>query len=499
LDIDSLVDCLRSRGIEPDRAALTRLSGLTASLSRELLLSHFMKVRDLGKYFRNYAPEEIARHLKQLAQITEFDLVTVTVDDLEDGSLHIVVAGADLTGVSACITGYFAELQLSITHLDLISYIAPARPENQGPGVPLNLSQRFVMVLHARAEWQTETLSGGRLQSRLQSALKAGYWHLLRGDPRSARLESPVRDELTGVVLDDRFRLERPLSEGATGTIYLATQTDLGRPVAVKMLKAELCGDPGFVEHFEREARLLAQVQSVHVVQVYAVGVFRDRCWMALQYMAGGDVAHLMSRGRVVTFAMAARWLQDSLRGLCYLHREVGIVHQDIKPSNLLLDAGQSLKITDFGLSQVLQTARPVDGSLTGTPLYMAPEQARGERTDCRSDLFSLGSSFYHILTGVPPFDAGTPAEVLAKVGRGEVEPLRRVAPDVPAPLAVIVDRLLQPDPEFRYQDASVALVDLESYLPGNALWSSSYRIESGRALADALDGTIHYESTSVA
>src|SRR5690606_26105304 len=135
--------------------------------------------------------------------------------------------------------------------------------------------QRFVMVLHARAEWDSESLSAGRLQSRLQSALKAGYWHLLRGDPRSARLESPVRDELTGVVLDERFRLERPLSEGATGTIYLATQTDLGRPVAVKMLKPELCGDAGFVEHFEREARLLAQVQSVHVVQVYAVGVFR--------------------------------------------------------------------------------------------------------------------------------------------------------------------------------------------------------------------------------
>jgi hypothetical protein len=131
---------------------------LTGTVSRDLVAAHFTKVRDVAKYLRNYTPEDIARHVRQLALITEFDLVNVTVEDRNDGSLEVIVAGADLTGVSACITGYFAELQLSITHLDLVSYEPPPKPENQGPGVPLNLAQRFVMVLHARAEWDTELL-----------------------------------------------------------------------------------------------------------------------------------------------------------------------------------------------------------------------------------------------------------------------------------------------------------------------------------------------------
>jgi serine/threonine protein kinase len=183
--------------------------------------------------------------------------------------------------------------------------------------------------------------------------------------------------------------------------------------------------------------------------------------------MVGGDVAHWIARHGAPAADLAVRWLRDALAGVQYIHRDVGIVHHDIKPHNLLLDAGQNLRIGDLGLGHVQRLARLAlpDGSIRGTLWYMSPEQARGERTDERSDLFSLGSSFYHIVSGMRPFEASTPAEVLARVSRADHEPLATLAPETPALLAVVIDRLMQPHPLLRYQDAGVALADLDSYL----------------------------------
>jgi len=499
MDVELLMDCLRERGCGAEHLLMLALLDACEGVPDEVVRNHFLRVRDLSKYLRNYREPEIAAHLRLLNQVSHTDLVRVEVRALDDGeTLEILVAGVDMTGVSACVTGYCAESQLSIMQLDLVAYDA-VKTETV-PSVTLNLDNRFVLVLHVRSEWPDQAVEPVELQQQLLAALEAGYWHLLRGDHRSARLESSQRDELVGAVLDERFRLERPLSQGSVGAIYLATQTDLGRAVAVKLLRPELSGQAGFVENFEREARLLAQVQSQYVVHVYAAGVHGDHCWMAMQYMAGGDVAHAMERGRGVTWTNAARWLHDALKGLAYLHREVGILHQDIKPSNLLLDASQNLKIADFGLSQLLRTGvQAEDGTIRGTPWYMAPEQARSERLDARSDLFSLGSSFYHILTGTPPFDASTPGEVLSKVARCDFVPLREVAPDVPAALGVLVTRLMQLDPDYRYQEAQVALADLESYgtagnyrttfpVPGSSITASP-------ASAGGFAGTIDFHN----
>jgi serine/threonine-protein kinase len=152
-----------------------------------------------------------------------------------------------------------------------------------------------------------------------------------------------------------------------------------------------------------------------------------------------------------------------------------------VKPNNLLLDTGYRLKIGDLGLGQLRRLTRMVepDGKIRGTPWYMSPEQACGERLDERSDLNSLGNTFFHILSGTQPFAGSSPVEILARVTRGEHPRLHDVAPNVPAGLAVLVERLMQPDPLRRYQNADVALADLQSYFQLNRITVGAAPAES--------------------
>jgi serine/threonine-protein kinase len=246
----------------------------------------------------------------------------------------------------------------------------------------------------------------------------------------------------------------------------------LQRPVAIKVLRSEFSRNERFVQSFRREGQLLAHVNSPRVVHVYAAGVHQEKLWIAMEYMSGGDIARWVGGHGTPPPKLAARWLRDALTGMRYIHRNVGIVHGDLKPHNLLLDAARNLKIGDLGLSRLEGLARQVeaDGTIRGTLWYMSPEQARGESTDARSDLFSLGSTFYHILSGTRPYDASTPAEIITRIAQGEFAPLSEVAPYAPAALVVLVERLMQPDPLRRYQDAAVALADLESYLEKDRL-----------------------------
>lgn len=461
-----LVDRCARRGARLEATQAEKLLQLARDVDPALVATHFDRVRHLDRYLRNFRVEQISQHLELLALVDPQQLVvTMSRPHVEPNTFDIVVIGVDLVGVSACVTGCLAELGLSILQLEIFTYLpiddqAPAKP---APGL-IVIDDKYVLVVRAVAH--DENLDALLLTETLAVRLKAAYWHLVRGDLRGARHESDDQDDLVGQVLDGRFRLDRRLAQGGLGTVYLAKQLDLDRLVAVKLLRAEYTDNPRFAESFQREARLLAQIQSPKLVHVYAVGVAQGRCWMALEYMTGGDVAHWVTSHGPAPLDLAARWLGDCLAGLEFIHDHLGLVHCDIKPHNLLLDARANLKLGDLGLSELSGLKRVVapDGRIKGTPMYMSPEQARGDALDQRSDLYSLGSSFFYILTGSVPYDAANGTELLAKVARGDAKQLSQVAPDVEGPAAVLVRRLMHGNPRERYQRASVALADLESY-----------------------------------
>ncbi|MBX9788690.1 MAG: serine/threonine protein kinase [Pirellulales bacterium] len=438
------------------------------------VIEHFRRVRDPRRYLSDFSARQIADHVSSLAQLSDSRLVRAEVQRApNDAEVDILVAGVDLVGVSACISIALASLGLMIRQLDVVTYDSEGDSSTKVGSPPqFEVENKFVMVF--RASGGDPRCSAQKLCDDLNTRLHAAYFHLVRGDLPKAHQQALGQDELVGTKLEGRFELLRPLADGGMGVVYLARQLDLDRLVAVKLLREECAARDGFLESFQREARLLAQAQHIsQLVHVYAAGVTDDRCWIALEYLPGGDLSNWVERYGTPSLGQACRWLRDALEALRRIHEDLGMIHCDIKPHNLLLDARQNLKVGDLGLSQLWRLAYVLgpDGRVRGTPMYMAPEQARGELLDARSDLFSLGATFFYLLSGEVPYEASSPAELMAKVANGHTRRLADRAPDLQPPLGPIVERLMQPDPRARYQSAAVALADLESY---RAAWEAA-------------------------
>ena len=251
--------------------------------------------------------------------------------------------------------------------------------------------------------------------------------------------------------------------------VYLATQLSLDRTVAVKVARQEGETADELAARFTRKALVLGQFQCPYIVPVFAAGTLPSGQgvlgWIAMEYQAGGDLARWIAQHGPVPIGLGLKWFRQALDGLGYAHNN-GVMHRDIKPHNLLLTVDGDVKLGDFGLFKYVDTDAGTGGRnpVRGTPYYMAPEQARGEHLDERSDIFSLGTTFFHLFTGRLPFDASTPVEVLKLIADGCAPKLESVAPDMPTPLHVILSRMLEREPERRYQSVSVLLEDLASY-----------------------------------
>ena len=253
------------------------------------------------------------------------------------------------------------------------------------------------------------------------------------------------------------FTVKVRLGQGGMGTVFLCEDPALERLVAVKVLREDLSGEPGNRERFLAEARAVARVSHPHVVQIYQVEA-GDAPYFAMEYVKGASVAETLRTGQGFTPQEAAGVAAQAARGLCALHRS-GILHLDVTPANVLVGAGGIAKLVDFGLALRDGTALE---SVCGTPCYMAPEQVEGGVVDVRTDIYGLGATLYHMLTGVEPF-AGSPREKLpaAKLS-GEPAAVRRVRPEVPAHLAAVCERMLARNPQARYQDVESVVRDLE-------------------------------------
>jgi tRNA A-37 threonylcarbamoyl transferase component Bud32 len=288
-------------------------------------------------------------------------------------------------------------------------------------------------------------------------------------------------------ALGEGFTLGERLGRGGFASVYAATDERLKRRVAVKILRTELDEVPGARERFRREAEAVAALRHPHIIPIYSVGEAEGLAFFVMPLVEGGSLAERLAREPRQDAELARRILREAAAGLAAAHR-AGIVHRDIKPDNILLDGPeQRVVLTDFGIAKALGSdARGLTqtGAVIGTPHYMSPEQASGERAiDHRSDLYSLGIVGYQMLAGDVPFNAATVAAVLVHHLTQAPTPLARLRPDCPADLAAAVMRCLAKTPEERFTTADDLLRALD--VPAATGPTRAVRRSSGvRALA---------------
>ncbi len=264
------------------------------------------------------------------------------------------------------------------------------------------------------------------------------------------------------------FRLDRLLGRGGMGSVHLALQESLNRPVALKILSPKLAADRDFVGRFQSEARAAAALSHPNIVVVYDVGEAEGRHYLAMEFMVGGTLEERVAESGPLPWRRVLDVLRDAAAGLVYAE-ELGIVHRDIKPANLMLTATDTVKIADLGLATTVETeaTRSEGRKIFGTPHFISPEQARGEPVDHRSDLYSLGASAYRLLTGHTPFEGETTRDILRGHFTLEPAPLGEHVPGIPDSLNRLVLRLLEKAPADRFASAGQLLAEVDRLRAG--------------------------------
>lgn len=322
--------------------------------------------------------------------------------------------------------------------------------------------------------------------------------------PTTDAAASERREELCGRTLGD-YRIERRVGGGATSDVFLATQLSLGRPVALKILKDELARDETYLKRFLQEARAAARLEHPNIVRVYEVGVatlggetrrdfsvetfddgggsktrkkrrFGRRLgasaknfrFIAQEYVDGMSLQRFLRGGARASIPQTFSALEQIAAALKRA-ANAGVVHRDVKPENVLLDANGTIKVVDFGLARLDGNVGATSATLTrtgfamGTPLYMSPEQARGGKIDSRSDIYSLGIVAYRMLTGTAPFSGDAPLAVILKHLNERPRPIEELRPDAPPALVALIRRMIEKKPSDRPESPDVLLDALRS------------------------------------
>jgi serine/threonine-protein kinase len=258
-----------------------------------------------------------------------------------------------------------------------------------------------------------------------------------------------------------RYRLIEKVGRGSMGVVYRAEDPGSGAQVALKLLAAGPDTDPELPARFRREAMAASQLLHPNITRVYDFGEDAGHLYMAMEFLQGADLSALIQQGRTGGFAEKLSWMTQVGAGMAFVHAR-GIVHRDLKPGNIHVNDDGQVKIMDFGLVRVGDSNMTATGMVLGSPSYMSPELVKGHKADTRSDLFSLGATFYELLSGRRAFPGKGISQIMMAVLGSDPEPLAVVAPDVPAPVAAIVERCLRKEPSHRYQTAGELYAALE-------------------------------------
>ena len=269
-------------------------------------------------------------------------------------------------------------------------------------------------------------------------------------------------DALVGRTLAERYRIDAPIARGGMARVYRARDQRLDRDVAIKVLSAPYTDDPAFVERFLGEARAAASLTHPSLVHVYDSGSDDGAHFIVMELLDRyRTLRSVLDERRRLPAAEVAAVGTEILAGLGAVH-ERGLVHCDVKSSNVMLASGSAAKLIDFGIATAPHGGTDAATSI-GSLAFMSPEQLHGEALTPASDLFSLGAVLYEALTGRPPYPGSTPQEVGAAHQRASVEPPSSLAPDVPPRLDAVVLQALRRDPATRFHSARAMAVALES------------------------------------
>ena len=294
--------------------------------------------------------------------------------------------------------------------------------------------EKYVASLTMTVGADAETIVAGRLTS---------------GAPVSPRGGEPQ----VGQVFAARYEIQSVLGKGGMGVVYKAHDRDLDDLVAIKTLRSEvLSADPSLLERFKQEIRLARKITHPNILRTHDQGETGGLRYLSMEFVKGITLKNLVESGQILPTPVALRIAKQICAGLAAAH-EVGVIHRDIKPQNILIEPTGGLKIMDFGIARLTQDrGMTATGTVVGTPDYMSPEQARGQALDFRSDIYSTGVVLYEVFTGSLPFEGDSPLAVVLKHVQEKPPAPQTINPKIDPKIAAIVVKCMEKDPAARFQ-----------------------------------------------
>ena len=270
-------------------------------------------------------------------------------------------------------------------------------------------------------------------------------------------------EKYIGELLDDRYEILETIGEGGMALVFRALDHRLNRYVAVKIMREEMAKDEEFRRRFCAESHAVAMLSNPNIVAVYDVSHSDEREYIVMELISGITLKQYMDKKGALDWKEVVHFSKQITRALSHAH-ERGIIHRDIKPQNIMLLRDGTLKVADFGIAALENEVYENNGQTIGSIHYIAPEQARGNSPDARSDIYSLGVVMYEMLTGRLPYTGNTLAEIAVKHMNAKPEPLRSIIPSIPEELERITLKAMNADLSGRYQSAGELLSDLDEF-----------------------------------
>jgi serine/threonine-protein kinase len=260
------------------------------------------------------------------------------------------------------------------------------------------------------------------------------------------------------------YEIHHELGRGGMGSVFLAREIGLDRLVAIKVLPPTLMFDEGLIMRFKREAKMVAKLHHPNIIPVYRVHHSHNLAFYTMHFVSGRSLSEIITSSRALSLDEVEKIMLDAGAGLGYAHKR-GVIHRDVKPANILIDADGHVHLTDFGIAKALvgHTQLTETGTVIGTPQYMAPEQCEGRVVDGRADQYSLACVGYHLLAGEPPFESDSMKELIYHHLFTPPKPLSIVRPDTPVPLRDAIHKALSKDPTDRFD----CMEDLRTAIEG--------------------------------
>ena len=270
----------------------------------------------------------------------------------------------------------------------------------------------------------------------------------------------------TGILFDDRYRIIEEIGRGGMGRVYKAEDTKLNITVALKLIRTKYASDPIFIERFKQETLTARSISHENVIRIHDLGETRHNKYLTMEYISGRSLRDIIQSTGRINLERTIDLARQMCEALIAAHRK-GIVHMDLKPSNIMVDNSGQAHIMDFGLARAIYVANgEKNQGITGTPRYMSPEQAKGEKADPRSDIYSLGAVLYEMATGAPVFVGKSHQELMTKHIQEIPKAPSKLNPQIPPFLENIICRCLEKDPAKRFHNTTEILQVLEKHKP---------------------------------